>query len=197
MVDDADEEEKELAIAANAESEKIRQKALKGKLRIGKSGSIASVAGSEKRIVFKEDGTPRNRSKRWAKTPIFCQEHGGERRCFARGGQDTHEKGSEERKTADYADRGREKARLREMRAKRKVKDVGKEETRAFLDVGGPSGSDDDDDDDEDGFGGRSDDDEEDEKPFDARAFKSVKRSDAAHAGMGRRTTQTTRKKKT
>ena len=33
-----------------------------------------------------------------------------------------------------------------------------------------------------------SDDDEEDEKPFDARAFKSVKRSDAAHAGMGRRT---------
>ena len=31
-------------------------------------------------------------------------------------------------------------------------------------------------------------DDEEDEKPFDARAFKSVKRSDAAHAGMGRRT---------
>jgi hypothetical protein len=95
---------------------------------------------------------------------------------------------AEERKTADYADRGREKARLREMRAKRKVKDVGKEETRAFLDVGGSSGSDDDDDDDEDGFGGRSDDDEEDEKPFDARAFKSVKRSDAAHAGMGRRT---------
>ena len=56
MTDDAEEEE-ELAIAANAESEKIRQKALKGKLRIGKSGSIASVAGSEKRIVFKEDGT--------------------------------------------------------------------------------------------------------------------------------------------
>ena len=53
---------------------------------------------------------------------------------------------AEERKTADYADRGREKARLREMRAKRKVKDVGKEETRAFLDVGGSSGSDDDDD---------------------------------------------------
>ena len=180
--------EKELAIAANAESEKIRQKALKGKLRIGKSGSIASVAGSEKRIVFKEDGTASKPLEALGEdAKFFAKSTAANDDALREAVKIRMKKVAEERKTADYADRGREKARLREMRAKRKVKDVGKEETRAFLDVGGSSGSDDDDDD-EDGRGGRSDDDEEDEKPFDARAFKSVKRSDAAHAGMGRRT---------
>ena len=90
---------------------------------------------------------------------------------------------AEERKSADYADRGREKARLREMRAKRKVKDVGKEETRAFLDVGGSSGSDDDD-----GSDSTQNGDDRIDEPFDARALKSMKRSDVAHAGMSIRT---------
>ena len=188
LADDAEEEEKELAIAANAESEKIRQKALKGKLRIGKSGSIASVAGSEKRIVFKEDGTASKPLEALGEdAKFFAKSTAANDDALREAVKMRMKKVAEERKTADYADRGREKARLREMRAKRKVKDVGKEETRAFLDVGGSSSSDDDNDD-EHCFGGRSDDDEEDEKPFDARAFKSVKRSDDAHAGMGRRT---------
>lgn len=186
LADDAEEEKKELAIAANAQSEKIRQKALKGKLRIGKSGSIASVAGSEKRIVFKEDGTASKPLEALGEdAKFFASSTAANDEALREAVKMRMKKVAEERKSADYADRGREKARLREMRAKRKVKDVGKEETRAFLDVGGSSGSDDDEGD----YGGRSDDDNErdDDEPFDSRAFKSMKRSDAAHAGMARR----------
>jgi len=184
LADDAEEEKKELAIAANAESEKIRQKALKGKLRIGKSGSIASVAGSEKRIVFKEDGTASKPLEALGEdAKFFVANTAANDHALRETVKRRMKKVAEERKSADYADRGREKARLLEMRAKRKVKDVGKEETRAFLDVGGSSGSDDDD-----GSDSTQNGDDRIDEPFDARALKSMKRSDVAHAGMSIRT---------
>ena len=188
LTEDKDEEKRELAIAANADGEKIRQKALKGKLRIGKSGSIASVAGSEKRIVFKDDGT--------ASKPLEAL--GEDAKFFAKSTSENDEllreavkqrmqKVADERKSADYADRGREKARLRDMRAKRKVKDVGKEETRAFL-AGSSDDDDDGDGDDDDKNNDNKNGDNSDSEPFDSRAFKATKRSDPAYAGMGRRT---------
>ena len=73
------------------------------------------------------------------------------------------------------------------MRAKRKVKDVGKEETRAFL-AGSSDDDDDGDGDDDDKNNDNKNGDNSDSEPFDSRAFKATKRSDPAYAGMGRRT---------
>jgi ATP-dependent RNA helicase DDX10/DBP4 len=139
--DDSDSEEDEKKYDADEKAAEIaRKRALKGKLKIKESGH-----GANKRVVFDEEGTSMAPLQALGvKSGVEDVSVPGESLRAAMKAR--YAEVAAERKEADRADKGREKARLREGRLRKKQKlrnDADEEDGEVEVTLGGASDSDD------------------------------------------------------